>query len=70
MTAARLKIITPVQVGDRLISNSFSVSAWFKSLYDFRETGHGFRSFFKGSNYTIHFQVNGSSDAVGMHLSG
>ena len=44
----RVELSTPIALGNGGASNPYSVSAWFKGLYAFSETVHGWRTLIRG----------------------
>ena len=64
---ARVELSTPIALGNGGASNPYSVSAWFKGLYAFSETVHGWRTLIRGSTNNHHIIINKESDEIGIH---
>ena len=64
---ARVELSTPIALGNAGASNPYSVSAWFKGLYAFSETVHGWRTLIRGSTNNHHIIINKESDEIGIH---
>jgi hypothetical protein len=64
---ARVELSTPIALGNAGASNPYSVSAWFKGLYAFSETVHGWRTLIRGSTSNHHIIINKESDEIGIH---
>jgi hypothetical protein len=66
-TSAQARITTPIDVGDNSASNPYSLSAWFKGLYDYSQTSQGWRTLTRGSGANHQVIVNTNSDELGTH---
>ena len=68
-TGAYAKLTTPINVGPNDASDNYSISTWFKGLYDYNVTNSsGWRTLTRGSgaNHQV-LLVNSNSDELGTH---
>ena len=64
---SRFEFSNPFPLGNTESSNDYSVSVWFKGLYNFNETNSGWRTLTRGSSSNHHIIVNKESDELGTH---
>ena len=64
---SRLEFSNPFALGNSASSNDFSVSVWFKGLYNFNETNGGWRTLIRGSSTNHHIIINKENDELGIH---
>ena len=66
-TSAHARLTTPIDLGNNDASDPYSISTWFKGLYDHTETGHGWRTLTRGSDANHHVIVKNNGDELGTH---
>ena len=62
---SRVLLSTPIALGNGGASNPYSVSTWFKGLYAFSETVHGWRTLIRGTTNNHHIILNKESNEIG-----
>ena len=65
-TGAYAEITTPIEVGLDNVSNTYSISVWFKGLYDFT---NGWRTLTRGSGTNHQIIVSNGNDRLGSFIS-
>ncbi|MEK9773940.1 MAG: LamG-like jellyroll fold domain-containing protein, partial [Opitutae bacterium] len=67
---SQVSLSSPIPLGSIESSNDFSLSVWFKGLYDFNETSSGWRTLTRGSTTSTtnhHVLIENVSDKIGTH---
>ncbi|MEL0098747.1 MAG: LamG domain-containing protein, partial [Opitutae bacterium] len=61
------RIDSPIEVGPNDQSNNYSLSAWFKGLYNHTENDQGWRTLTRGSGANHHILIYNNGDEIGTH---
>ena len=68
-TGAYAEITTPISVGASTSSDPYSLSTWFKDLYDYSDNSQGWRTLTRGSNSHHHVIIGSNNDNLGSFSS-